>query len=573
MRHLSVIVPVVLGPLLVGAEIHEATPAQLKRFTLVCDDRERTYFVHYPASKLPAEPKAVVFVLHGGGGADAQEMARRTGMNHIADREDFIVVYPQGIDGQWNDGRGKTFRRPTDNRDVDDVRFISAVIDELVGKKLADPSRVYVMGLSNGGMMTHRLGIELGHRLAAIAPVIANLPENIATQKPTRPLPVLIMNGTDDPMMPWNGGPVRVLGREYGTVLSTDHTVRYWVEAAQLPPNPRTRVLEDRSPEDGCTVEVVEYSAAGNPVEVVLYRIREGGHNLPGGNTPDRPVLLGRKCMDIVGVEVIWSFFKKHVLPKNAPTQPAAGSKRAAADWRPKVTQVNDPQANNYNAEFTGDGCCMLWIEGVGSLSTILVCLAAPARTQQPTSRGGLAERFKQLDRNGDGNKRLLVAEPDGNRFNIEQAPAAAIRAAATRAAATGTPKPHKEEVAEQRPGEPPFDIFVRWKPLAKQPIGWEPDINDGVRMNIRPFLASDLPLGGRTGAGILRWRPKVKWDKDRGKEPDRPKTEYPWFWGWDERTLDFMGGSKFDGNRWNDCQYTNKTKQAARDAAKKKGA
>ena len=457
MRHLSVIVLVVLGPLLVGAEIHEATPAQLKRFTLVCDDRERTYFVHYPTSKLPAEPKAVVFVLHGGGGADAQEMARRTGMNHIADREDFIVVYPQGIDGQWNDGRGKTFRRPTDNRDVDDVRFISAVIDELVGKKLADPSRVYVMGLSNGGMMTHRLGIELGHRLAAIAPVIANLPENIATQKPTRPLPVLIMNGTDDPMMPWNGGPVRVLGREYGTVLSTDHTVRYWVEAAQLPPNPRTRVLEDRSPEDGCTVEVVEYSAAGNPVEVVLYRIRGGGHNLPGGNTPDRPVLLGRKCMDIVGVEVIWSFFKKHVLPKNAPTQPAAGSKRAAADWRPKVTQVNDPQANNFNAEFTGDGRCMVWIEGVGSLSTILVCLAAPAQTQQPTSRGGLAERFKQLDRNGDGNKRLLVAEPDGNRFNIEQVPAAAIRAAATRAAATSTPKPHKEEVAEQRPGEPPL--------------------------------------------------------------------------------------------------------------------
>ena len=117
--------------------------------------------------------------------------------------------------------------------------------------------------------------------------------------------------------------------------------------------------------------------------------------------------------------------------------------------------------------------------------------------------------------------------------------------------------------------GEPPFDIFVRWKKLSEQPIGWEPDINDGVRMNIRPFLASDLP-GGKKGAGILRCKPNVKWTKDRGKEPERPKDEYPWFWSWDEKTEDFLGGKKFDGNRWNDCHYTNKAKQSARDAAGK---
>ncbi len=118
--------------------------------------------------------------------------------------------------------------------------------------------------------------------------------------------------------------------------------------------------------------------------------------------------------------------------------------------------------------------------------------------------------------------------------------------------------------------GEPPFDLFVRWKPLAEQSIGWEPDINDGVRMNIRPFLASDLPIG-RAGAGVLRWKPNIKWDKDRGKEPERPKEEYPWFWNWNGKTVDFMGaGKEPDGNRWNDCHYTIKAKQAARDAAKK---
>ena len=116
--------------------------------------------------------------------------------------------------------------------------------------------------------------------------------------------------------------------------------------------------------------------------------------------------------------------------------------------------------------------------------------------------------------------------------------------------------------------GEPPFDLFIRWKSLAEQPIGWEPDINDGVRMNIRPFLASDLP-GGRAGAGVLRFRPNIKWTKDRGKEPERPKIEYPWFWDWDEKTQDFMGGKIFDGNRWNDCHFTNMAKQTARNAAK----
>ncbi|HUU17853.1 MAG TPA: DNA methyltransferase [Sedimentisphaerales bacterium] len=121
--------------------------------------------------------------------------------------------------------------------------------------------------------------------------------------------------------------------------------------------------------------------------------------------------------------------------------------------------------------------------------------------------------------------------------------------------------------------GEPPYDIFVRWKPLHQQSIGWEPDINDGVRMNIRPFLASDIP-GGKKGAGILRWKPNIKWGKDRGKEPKRPKEEYPWFWGFDtdnpDHAKDFVGtGKEPDGNRWNDCHYTNKTKQAAREAAK----
>jgi len=121
--------------------------------------------------------------------------------------------------------------------------------------------------------------------------------------------------------------------------------------------------------------------------------------------------------------------------------------------------------------------------------------------------------------------------------------------------------------------GEPPYDIFVRWKPLSEQPVGWDPDINDGVRINIRPFMfARPLNAGGKKQAKdvcILRVPPKITWGKDRGREPSRAKADYPWFWGWDEKTPDFLGGSVFDGNRWNDLHYSRAVKLAARERAK----
>ncbi|MGI6162848.1 MAG: Eco57I restriction-modification methylase domain-containing protein [Bacillota bacterium] len=104
--------------------------------------------------------------------------------------------------------------------------------------------------------------------------------------------------------------------------------------------------------------------------------------------------------------------------------------------------------------------------------------------------------------------------------------------------------------------GEPPFDIFVRWKPIEKQPIAWEPDINDGVRINIRPLMASDIP-GGRKGAGILRWKPSVHWGKDRGKEPKRSHERFPWFWE----------NGEFTGDRVNDVHLTTEKKTQARKA------
>ena len=123
--------------------------------------------------------------------------------------------------------------------------------------------------------------------------------------------------------------------------------------------------------------------------------------------------------------------------------------------------------------------------------------------------------------------------------------------------------------------GEPPCDIFVRWRPLHGQAIGWEPNINDGVRLNIRPFMRAKLRTGGRVSAGILRWKPNISWRKDRGREPEEPRLreDFPWFWGCpsdasEAQRTDFTAApdAEFDGNRWNDLHYTREAKIAARD-------
>ncbi|MCG8344351.1 MAG: esterase [Chlorobiales bacterium] len=274
---------------------------------------ERTYYLHLPpvygesARKLP-----VLLVLHGGGRGDGDEVARWTGFLEIADREGFIAVYPNGIDARWNDGRIGSSRNGNENAVVDDVGFISVLIDHIVQNFRGDPGRVYVTGLSNGGMMTFRLGCEISEKLAAIAPVIANMPENIYGEcRPGKKLPVLVMNGTSDPLVPWEGGAVGYFGERRGRVVSTNRTVEFW-RAHNRCSSRSVRWLPDRDRRDNSRVRMSVWGNSDNTCEVVLYRIEGGGHTFPGSDIPNRPLLLGRKNNDIEGPEVIWSFFRKY---------------------------------------------------------------------------------------------------------------------------------------------------------------------------------------------------------------------------------------------------------------------
>jgi hypothetical protein len=140
-----------------------------------------------------------------------------------------------------------------------------------------------------------------------------------------------------------------------------------------------------------------------------------------------------------------------------------------------------------------------------------------------------------------------------GNWIHTQESDAKADKPGA--AERLGAAQALQAELVKILEGEDPYDIFARWKPLKAQAIGWHPDLNDGVRLNIRPFLtAKDL---GKRGAGILRSKPNIKWDKDRGKEPQRAKADYPWFWCDSEPGADPVGDKTFAGNRWNNVHLT----------------
>jgi len=271
---------------------------------------ERTCVVHISSSYDPGIPAPLVIVLHGGGGA-GKGMVKLTGFNALADRETFIVVYPDGFENHWNDGRGAQWQSHVEN--TDDVGFISALIDRLSDELNIDAKRVYVTGISNGGMMSHRLGCELSQKIAAISPVASNIPVNMASVwSPSRPMPVLIINGTDDPLERWEGGEIRLGRNTYGVVVSVADTVKFWVDKDGCSSPPVVTQLPDKAPHDGTTVWTEVYGGCEGGAEVVLYAIEGGGHTWPGGIQYLPEWVIDKTSREFNASEVIWQFFKEH---------------------------------------------------------------------------------------------------------------------------------------------------------------------------------------------------------------------------------------------------------------------
>lgn len=293
----------------------QATNAQAKCFATDIQGKRRTFRLYMPATR--REPLPLVLVLHGGGGSGGNmEWLTERGFNRIADRDGVVIAYPDGIGKSWNDGRTDFSTNAASDR-VDDVGFLSALPRRITTLVPIDVTRVYATGMSNGGLMSHRLGCDAADVFAAVAPVAANLSVDLATRcRPARPISIAIVNGTDDPIMPWAGGTVQVLWMARGRVISTPATLARWLELDACAPVAR-RMRSDDVADDGTVLEQ-QSAACKDGTEVNLLAVRGGGHTWPSGHTYLGERLVGRVSREVDASDAIWRFFQRHRLPRTS---------------------------------------------------------------------------------------------------------------------------------------------------------------------------------------------------------------------------------------------------------------
>lgn len=282
----------------------------MERLEFTLQDRQRSCLIHRPpqfTSSTGTAPSRwpLVLAFHGGG-IDAQAMADFCGLTETADEAGFLLAFPNGTGRvdyarSWNAGTccGHAFRYG-----VDDVAFVSQLLDRLEADYPIDPDRIYATGMSNGAMLTYLLADKLSDRLAAVAPVAGQMGHS--TCEPRRPVSVLHFHGTLDEFTPVEGG--RGPRSPSQTVfLSVQQGIDCWVQANGCSPTPTVQQLPDAS---GLSVTWSVYGSGRDHSEVQLYLIHGGGHTWPGRKpTLD---LLGASTETLNANRLIWEFFERH---------------------------------------------------------------------------------------------------------------------------------------------------------------------------------------------------------------------------------------------------------------------
>ena len=265
----------------------------------------RSFALHVPGATAPAGGFPVIVALHGGGG-QAASMSRLTRFDTLADQRRAIVVYPNGVDRHWNDGRA------TIKNKVDDIGFIAAILAWIEQKYRVDRGRIFAAGISNGALMSERLGCDLADRIRGIAAVAGTMPADIAGHcAPAGSIAVLQIDGTDDPIMPYNGGKVADFGGrgEGGTVLSVQQTLDLWRRVNACPtPSPAVD-LKQRNTPDGTFVTWIGAGPCRDGAAVGFYQIAGGGHAWPGGSQYLPAMIIGRASKQLDASAAIFDFF------------------------------------------------------------------------------------------------------------------------------------------------------------------------------------------------------------------------------------------------------------------------
>lgn len=295
------------------------------------DGMERTYEFYVPASYDGSRPVPLLFSFHGTGwtGKMQRDLDRFT---DLAEKEGFIVVYPDsttlvghippgqlaGYLTQWNDGREWT---PQFAWGIDDVGFVSALIDKFAEEYNVDERRIYAAGMSNGAVFTQRLAVELSDRIAAVASVTGPLAEWVELNSDwKRPITVILVMGTADPIVPYD--------------WRTTETIDYWVKRNGTSAQPIVETLPRLSEDDPTVIHRTIHAGGRFGTEVILYEVDGGGHAWPGGPQYYPAEAIGWSSGQMDASEVIWEHFKRHELPDPPyPDVPWSFWAAAEIDW------------------------------------------------------------------------------------------------------------------------------------------------------------------------------------------------------------------------------------------------
>jgi polyhydroxybutyrate depolymerase len=273
----------------------QAPPPGARERILVLGDVARTYVLYAGRA---TKKSALVLVLHGlgGSGVAIEQRTRRT-FDTLSDREGFVVVYPNALGGRWHDSWVEPDGPPGEG--VDDVAFLSELIDSLSAEYGIDPGRVYATGFSNGAGMVSRLACERENKIAAIAMVSGGMSHLAARRCRTgRAIPILVMHGTKDRIVPYDA--------------SVRELLPAWTTRDACPAPPEITYLPDTDPTDGTRVRVDRYGGCNESSEVILYAIEGGGHTWPGGDTWRSTAEAGATSRDFDAAAAIWDFFKRY---------------------------------------------------------------------------------------------------------------------------------------------------------------------------------------------------------------------------------------------------------------------
>jgi polyhydroxybutyrate depolymerase len=264
--------------------------------SFMCGGIYRSYRLYVPAAYNGTTARPLILNLHGYT-STAQAQQLYSNFEPIADTANFLMVYPQGTMymGQpyWNAGLNPG--------GVDDVQFLSELIDTISAGYNIDANSVYSCGMSNGGYMSQSLACELNNKVAAIASVTGSMfTSQHASCFPTRPVPVMQISGTSDGTVNYNGG---------AGYLAIDSVVKFWVDINNCNPSAVFNAVPNTSTSDGCTAEHYVYNGGDLGSSVELYKIIGGGHTWPGS-----PYIIGTTNQDVNASRMIWLFFRKYKL-------------------------------------------------------------------------------------------------------------------------------------------------------------------------------------------------------------------------------------------------------------------